>query len=161
MKEGVREEEGVGDAGGEKEEEEEGHAGRRCSAGHDAAPATGPWHAAGRRLCGLVCEVVGGEGWDLRERHHTRSREVVWEVWTMSWFAFFIHTHSTALTQATNKDAPHSRHRHVNKQEHLSKQQRRNLQAFSFAQIPRSPELHPRVPECAPRLPPPRLPASP
>lgn len=50
LKEGVREEEGLGDADGEKEEEERGQeaAGEMCSAGH----ATGPWHGC----CGpVVC----------------------------------------------------------------------------------------------------------
>lgn len=61
LKEGVREEEGLGDADGEEEEKQEDgkKTGRWHSAGHAAALATGPWHAAARRLCGLVCEVVG------------------------------------------------------------------------------------------------------
>ena len=142
MKEGVRgEEEGLGDADGEEEEEEDGkEAGRVCSAGHAVPPATGPWHAAGRRLCGLVCEVVGMEGVSNRTRRGEASHEKGERGWggrgiLNDVFACFIHillhSHTTTL-----KDAP-QRQTHTgtstSKQEQLSKQQQ-NLR-LSFAQV--------------------------
>jgi len=80
LKEGVREEEGLGDADGEEEEEEEEgkEAGRRCSAAHGAAPSNGPWHAVGCRLCGLVCEVVG-HGMGLEQSHTRRGQGITHE----------------------------------------------------------------------------------
>jgi len=155
LKEGVREEEGLGDADGEEEEEEEGkEAGRRCSAGHGTAPATGPWHAVGCRLCGLVCEVVG-MGWDLAIAHdegkasHEKQGEGGGRGGSLDMSCVLpLPFHTTALTNyCQRKRNTHTdTHRHTStssKSTRPSEQQNLQLRARSESKVP--PRVDPKM----------------
>jgi len=110
LKEGVREEEGLGDADGEKEEEERGQeaAGERCPAGHAAAPAAGPRHAAVVVVYGLVGEVVG-MGWEEQSQHDVGKGGVGGaRSWDVDFDVVCLFPSALTFTYATRNDAPHT-----------------------------------------------------